>query len=272
MDLLNDNECTRSVAKSSSTKAWRIFIRAREVAMMTTCTEILCHSSGGPRSTKMLHDRIAWVNHSYVATRAERIQNSKHLILKLSQDGAQPPWNQRPDFARAKREFKRLHDEHMANTQQKYRTVPRKQQVRQRKVQASVWIEEKTAQSTLEQAGGPLKSRGETCRQLRPRQQIGIETIGRRAVGIPSIHHGLTIGDFFSELGPVSVDWRRTARQPTGSVNRTPNQTARADAHTVCHNSYWTEWSHVITRTRVAHGLHIFVSQSSCHTRVMSRS
>ena len=83
----------------------------------------------------MLHDRIAWENHSYVATQAERIQNSRHWILKLNQDGAQPPLNQRPDFARAKRECKRLHDEHMANTQQKIRTVPRKQQVRQRKEQ-----------------------------------------------------------------------------------------------------------------------------------------
>ena len=44
-----------------------------------------------------------------------------------------------------------------------------------------------TMQSTLAQAGGSIKSRGETCRQLRLRQQIGIETIGRRAVGIPSI-------------------------------------------------------------------------------------
>ena len=65
-----------------------------------------------------------------------------------------------------------------------------------------------TMQSTFAQAGGSIKSRGETCRQIRPRQQIGIETNGRRAIGIPSILHGLTIRDFFSELGPVSVDWR----------------------------------------------------------------
>ena len=53
-----------------------------------------------------------------------------------------------------------------------------------------------TLQSTLAQAGGSVKSRGETCRQLRPRQQVGIETNGRRAVGIPSIPHGLTIRVF----------------------------------------------------------------------------
>ena len=48
-----------------------------------------------------------------------------------------------------------------------------------------------TMQSTLEQAGGSTKSHRETC--LRPRQQIGTVTIGRREVGIPGILHGLTI-------------------------------------------------------------------------------
>ena len=52
----------------------------------------------------MLFDRIASENHSYVATRAERIRNSEHWILKLNQDGAQQPLNQRPAFAQAKRE------------------------------------------------------------------------------------------------------------------------------------------------------------------------
>ena len=90
----------------------------------------------------MLHDRIALENHQYVATRDERIHNSKHWILKLDQDGAQPPLNQRPDFAQAKRECKRLHDENMAKTQQEYRTIPRNQRVRQRKGQAFEGIEE----------------------------------------------------------------------------------------------------------------------------------
>ena len=57
---------------------------------------------------------------------------------------------------------------------------------------------------------------GETCRQLRHRHQIGTETIRRRAVGILSILQGLTICEFFSWLGPVSVDWTQTSRQPTG--------------------------------------------------------
>ena len=62
-----------------------------------------------------------------------------------------------------------------------------------------------TMQSTLEQAGGSTKSRRETCR-LRPRQQIGTVTLGRREVGIPGILHGLIfLFFFFSILVPVSV-------------------------------------------------------------------
>ena len=90
----------------------------------------------------MLFDRIAWENHSYVATRAERIRNSEHWILKFNQDGAQHPLNQRPDFAQTKRESKRLHDEYIARTQQEYRTSPRSQQVRRRKEQAFEGLEE----------------------------------------------------------------------------------------------------------------------------------
>ena len=68
----------------------------------------------------MLFDRIALENHSYFATEAERIRNSTHWILTLNQEGAQQPLHQRPDFAQAKRECKRLHDEQMAKTQQDF--------------------------------------------------------------------------------------------------------------------------------------------------------
>ena len=89
----------------------------------------------------MLFDRITMESHTYTATRAERIRNSEHWILKWNQDGAQQPLNQRLDFAQAKRECKRLHDECMARTQQEYITIPRSQQVRQRHEQAFERIE-----------------------------------------------------------------------------------------------------------------------------------
>ena len=49
------------------------------------------------------HDKIALEDHSNVATKPERIQNTKHWVLRLNQDGAQQPLNQRHDFAQAKR-------------------------------------------------------------------------------------------------------------------------------------------------------------------------
>ena len=68
----------------------------------------------------ILYDRIALEKHIYVATRAEIIQNSKHWILTINAEGRQPPLNQRPDVPQAKRGCKRLHDEHLARTQQEY--------------------------------------------------------------------------------------------------------------------------------------------------------
>ena len=56
----------------------------------------------------MLYDTMAVEKHIYVATRAERIQNSKNWILTINAEGPQQPLNQRPDFAQAKRECKRL--------------------------------------------------------------------------------------------------------------------------------------------------------------------
>ena len=105
----------------------------------------------------MLYDRIALENHSYVATRAERIRNSERWILNLNQDGAQQPLDQRPDFAQAKRECKRLHDEYMPRTQQECRTIPRSQQARQGKEQQFEGIKEydyKAARKNFERFRG----------------------------------------------------------------------------------------------------------------------
>ena len=99
-------------------------------------------SIGWTEKDIMLFDRIALENQSYVETKAERIQNSKHWILTLNKEGAEQPLNQRPDFAQVKRECKRLPDEHLARTQQDYRTIPRSKQVRQRKGQAFEGIEQ----------------------------------------------------------------------------------------------------------------------------------
>ena len=82
------------------------------------------------------YDRIALEKHTCKAARAEKIQIANNWILTAnSEEGTQLPLNQRPDFAQAKRECKRLHDEHLARTHQEYRDIPRSQQTRQRKGQ-----------------------------------------------------------------------------------------------------------------------------------------
>ena len=134
-------------------------------------------------------------------------------------------------------------------------------------------------QSILEQAGGSKNGPTETCRPLRPRQQIGIETIGRRAIGIPSILNGLKICEKKknTELGPVSVVWRKTSRQPTGGVNSTPTNTARTDAHSVSAHALhrMITFHHANTRGSRAGRPRIArngVLKRFRHPRVMSRS
>ena len=185
MDLLNDNEC---------------FLKAKEMLHKAGQEKHGSHSSniarwlndyknrkslsdiGWNEQDIMLLDRIALENYSFVLTRAERIRNSEHWILELNQDGAQQPSNQRPDFAQAKRECKRSHDEYVARTQQEYRTALRSQQVRQRKEQPFDGIEE--YDYTVDPRTGwiSITQRGETCRlrRHRPRPQIGNGTIGRQ--------------------------------------------------------------------------------------------
>ena len=75
-------------------------------------------------------DKRSLEDHSCVATRSERIQNTKHWVLRLNQDGAQQPPNQR-------HECKRLHDEYVTRT-----PIPRDQQVRQRRGQPFEGIDE----------------------------------------------------------------------------------------------------------------------------------
>ena len=84
----------------------------------------------------LLYDRIALEKHFYKATGAERIQMANNWILTATSEvGPHLPLDQRPDFVQAKRECKRLRDEHLARTQQEYRDIPRSQLIRKRKGQ-----------------------------------------------------------------------------------------------------------------------------------------
>ena len=79
----------------------------------------------------MLHDQLALENHDYIATKAERIQNSKHWVLSMNADGPQQPQQQRPDCAAAKRECQRLQDEYMKEIKQFYKPIHPSKQMRQ---------------------------------------------------------------------------------------------------------------------------------------------
>ena len=61
------------------------------------------------------YDEVALEDHSYIAT-TERTRNEKNWVLRLGKGDPQGPMNQRLVFVEAKRELKRLHDEHVKET------------------------------------------------------------------------------------------------------------------------------------------------------------
>ena len=74
-----------------------------------------------------------------------------------------------------------------------------------------------------------------------------------RAIGILSILQVLTIGDFFSEQGHVSIAWKKTSSQPTGSVNSTPTKTARTELHSMITFHHANTRGSRAAKLRIAH-------------------
>ena len=70
-------------------------------------------------------------NHDYIATKAERIQNSKHWVLSINAEGPQLPRQQRPGCAAAQRECQRQQDESVSETKQLYKPIHPSKQMRQ---------------------------------------------------------------------------------------------------------------------------------------------
>ena len=196
----------------------------------TTSSDFRCHSLGGSSS---IWDRVA------------SLWNSTLWTLTLNQEGSQQPLHQRPDFAQAKRECKRLDDEHLAKTQEEYRTIPRNQQIRQRKRQHLKATRNMTTWLTLKQIGGSTNVRGETCRQLRQDRgptctqlrrcrQRGTKPIGRRAISA-----------FFKPWWLVKIVWVRTS---FGCLEKKPPAnrravTARTELHSmITFHHAWLQW------------------------------
>ena len=83
----------------------------------------------------MLFDRIALERHDYAATRAERLQNAKHWILRLNADGSQKPLRQRLEFAVALKQCLQMQDAHLTATQHSLRPIRPEHQQRQQQDQ-----------------------------------------------------------------------------------------------------------------------------------------
>ena len=88
------------------------------------------------------HDELALEHHSYIGTPAERARNEKHWVLSLNKEGVEGPMNQLPDFVEAKRELKRLHDEHVKETSKGKTPIHPVQRTRQRRNQQFDGLEE----------------------------------------------------------------------------------------------------------------------------------
>ena len=58
----------------------------------------------------MLFERIVLAKHDYTATKAERLQNAKHWILRLNGDAPRKPLRQRPEFAVALKQCLKMQD------------------------------------------------------------------------------------------------------------------------------------------------------------------
>ena len=119
MDLPNGNECTTKPRRCCKKLANPSMVDTKPFwkdGTTMTNTASLCQKLGGLKSRSFSLANLHWKDHSYIATREGRNRYEKSCVLKLNKEGAQGPMNQRPDFVEAKREMKRLHDEHVKET------------------------------------------------------------------------------------------------------------------------------------------------------------
>ena len=118
--------------------------------------------------------------------------------------------------------------------------------------------------------GGSTNSRGETCRQLRHRHRSGIESIGRRAVGILSILQDLTICEFFLRVR-AGLGCLEKNLQPTGGgVNSTPTNTTRTELHSMITFHHANTRGSRAAKLRIAHLCVAKQLSSACHVSFLS--
>ena len=170
-----------------------------------------------------------------------RLRIVSWILTANSEGGTQLPLNQRPNFAQAKREWKRLHDEHLARTQQEYKDIPRSQQIRQRKGQQFEGHEELdyavdpiTGWRFYRQSRGNLQTSASGSQANLEAASSSSSTWDPTQRKTSKYSQVLTSGEFmFSWLGQVSVAWRNL--QPTDGVCE--QYTHKDSTHRVAHST-----------------------------------
>ena len=136
-DNLNDKSCSRQrrcLRKQDSQNTGTIQRFSHDGLQKKRYRSSLAEHKIGEKEI-MLYDRIALERHDYTATRAERLQNASHWVLRLNAEGFQKPLRQRQEFVGASKQCLKMQDAHQAETQQSLRPTHPQHRQRQRQNQ-----------------------------------------------------------------------------------------------------------------------------------------
>ena len=136
MELPNGNKCTTKATemlqKAHQPQAWWLQNLFGKMAQWSQIPQVFARY-WWTKEQNIQNDEHALEDHSYIAAREERTRNEKNWVLKLNKEGAPLPMDQRADFVEAKRELKRLHDEHVKETSEGNTPIHPMQRTRQRR-------------------------------------------------------------------------------------------------------------------------------------------
>ena len=188
---------------------------------------------GWKEKDTMQFDRIALEKHVYVATKAEKIQNSKHWThVKCRRTSAATQSTTRlcSSEKRMQTIARRALGKDSARLQNHPSAVNKFDKEQNKQLEGTEELDYAVAPKTgwrfYKESRGNLPTASSSSSNWDQTQ---------RKTSNWNSQHSSRSDDlrFFSELGPVSVAWRKTSRQPTGSVNSTPtkNSTYRVAQH-----------------------------------------
>ena len=129
-----------------------------------SCRSSLAEHNIGEKEI-ILFDRIALERHDCTATRAERLQNARHWILRLNADGPQKPLRQRPEFADALKQCLDMQDAHLGEMQQSLTPIRPEHRQDKEKVNNSKEEDTSITMSIAKLDGRNTERHGETRKQ-----------------------------------------------------------------------------------------------------------